>query len=545
MLDNAHSLPSTNFQPVKQSQEFIINGSDFEKRYSNSSMLVLNQNDIIQEKEGNIMVTIGKVNFGNYQVQGQSSLLDVNSTTEKTNQFRSLNSSHTVPNNNFQPVMHFQEVTKNGDAFEKSASNSNLIALNHNDIIQRKERNIMVKTGTVNFENYQVEGKAAALDVHSRAGKTGQFLNWINVLPSTQLKNLDSLYNLAAEAKKGGYTDVAILGIGGSRHTTESMIKMLGADSNVHFYSGIDPDSFNRFTKNLDLNKTKFLVVSKSGGTLETTVAYESAKKLLQEKLGREDVSDMFIAMTDQSAEKSKLRQIVNKGDIKLSGVVHDDVGGRFSIFDDATIFTMAYAGISKDTTKKMLEASLAAQKEFSNPDIKSNEALQLAAFNVDSKKNGKNKHFVEYFGDAFSGATLWEKQMKNESLKSHISTDTNIGPGYLHYNAESDLDSNNKDSFYTFVYVKPQDKPTTALLQGAMKAYKAQHPVSEIVLNDLSPETIARFIELKHFETMYTGNMIRREAGNVTPNNQAVPEVLQPNVEIYKKEVRNNLSAK
>lgn len=455
----------------------------------------------------------------------------------------SLDNSFYAQENNFEPVKQVQEAIINGDAFNTRYSNSNLLASTYPIIVKGKAANVEVQTGTVNLQDYQKIGNCAVNDISSRAGKQGQFLNWINVLPNTQIKNLDTLYNLANEAKKGGYTDLAILGIGGSRHTTEAMMKMLGKDSHVHFYSGIDPESFNRFVKTLDLNKTKFLVVSKSGGTLETTVAYESSKKILQEKLGKQDVSDRFIAMTDKSAEKSKLRQIVDKGDIKLSGCVHDDVGGRFSIFDDATIFTMAYAGVSKETTKKMLETSLAAQKEFLNPNINDNDALKLAAFNTDAKIHGKNKHFVEYFGDAFSGATLWEKQMKNESLKSQISTDTNIGPGYLHYNAESDLDSNNKDSFYTFIYVKPQDKSTSSLLQGAMKAYKAQHPVSEIVLKDLSPETIARFIELKHFETLYTGNMLRQEAGNVTPKNQAMPEVLQPNVEIYKKEVKINLN--
>jgi len=382
----------------------------------------------------------------------------------------------------------------------------------------------------------------AVKEISSRAGKSGQFLNWIGVLPENQLKNLDSIYSLAEEAKKGGFTDLAVLGIGGSRHTTEAMMNMLGEDSTVHFYSGIDPESFKRFTKNLDLNKTKFLVVSKSGGTLETTVAYESAKKLLQEKLGKQDVSDRFVAMTDQSSEKSKLRQVVDSGEIKLSGLVHDDVGGRFSIFDDATLFTMAYSGMSKDDTKKMLEASLAAQKEFLNQNIDENEALKLAIFNVEAKLNGKKTHFVEYFGDAFSGATLWEKQMKNESLKSQIATDTNIGPGYLHYNAESDLDPNNNDSFYTFVYVQTDDKATNALMKGAMSAYKAQHPVSEIVLNDFSVESIARFIELKHFETLYTGNILRQNTGLTTPENEPMPEVIQPNVEIYKIEVKKNL---
>lgn len=394
------------------------------------------------------------------------------------------------------------------------------------------------------MQNYSQSAKAAVQDISSRAGQAGQFLNWIGVLPQNQLNTLDALYALANEAKKGGYTELAILGIGGSRHTTEAMMKMIGNDSKVHFYSGIDPESFRRFAISLDLDKTKFLVVSKSGGTLETTVAYESAKKLMQEKLGTQDVSDRFVAMTDQSAEKSKLRQVVEKGDIKLSGFVHDDVGGRFSILDDATIFTMAFAGVSQADTKKMLEASLAAQKEFLNPELSENQALQLAAFNVDAKLNGKKTHFVEYFGDAFAGATLWEKQMKNESLKSAIATDTNVGPGYLHYNAESDLDPNNKESFYTFVYVQTEDKPTIALMSGAMSAYKAQHPVNEIILKDLSVESIARFIELKHFETLYTGHMLRQQSSDITPATQPMPEVIQPNVEIYKIEVKKNLAA-
>lgn len=395
----------------------------------------------------------------------------------------------------------------------------------------------------LNLNDYKEIGATAVKDISARAGKQGQFLNWIGVLPQNQIENLDAIYDLAAKAKEGGFEQLVIMGIGGSRHTTEAMVKMLGVDAKTHFYSAIDPESFRRFAKKLDLDKSKFLVVSKSGGTLETTVAYQSAKKLMQDYLKKEDISDRFVAMTDQSSEKSKLRQVVDSGEIKLSGLVHDDVGGRFSIFDDATIFTLAFVGVSKETTKKMLEASLAAQKEFLNPEIEQNEALKFAAFSVDAKLQGKKTHFVEYFGDYFEGATLWEKQMKNESLKSSIATDTNVGPGYLHYNAESDLDPNNKDSFFTFIYVTPEDKMTEALLNGAMTAYKAQHPVAEYEFKTLSPEAIARFIELKHFETLYTGNMLRQKTGDITPLETPLPEVVQPNVEIYKKEVKKILN--
>ena len=454
-----------------------------------------------------------------------------------------LNSSLNAPVAGVPMVKQAQEIVVNKNQSVRNESETNLLSAAYQDTVINKTKKVNVNVGGINLKNYSEVGKNAVNDIQARAGKKGQFLNWIGILPENQIKNLDSIYAMADEAKQGGFTDIAVLGIGGSRHTNEAMIKMLGKNAHVHFYSGIDPESFKRFANSLDLNKTKFLVVSKSGGTLETTVAYQSAKKLLQEKLGKENVSDRFIAMTDQSAEKSKLRKIVENGDIKWSGLVHDDVGGRFSIFDDATIFTLAYTGVSKEDTKKMLEASLAAQKEFLNTDINKNEALKLAAFNTNAKMNGKKTHFVEYFGDAFAGATLWEKQMKNESLKSQILTDTNIGPGYLHYNAESDLDPANKDSFFTFVYVKTDDKATNALMNGAMTAYKAQHPVNEIVLKDLSPESIARFIELKHFETIYTGNMLGQKAGRNIDLDQPLPEVIQPNVEIYKKEVKNLLS--
>lgn len=396
---------------------------------------------------------------------------------------------------------------------------------------------VIAKTG----DNLTAAAAEAVKEVKERAGKPGQFLNWIKVLPQNQLKNLDNLYEMAAKSKEG-FDDLAILGIGGSRHTTESMITMLGI-KNVHFFSSVDPVSFNRFIQPLNLARTKFMVVSKSGGTMETTTAYNKVDEILRHTFKTDNVAERFVAMTDASSEKSKLRKIVDEGKISLSGYVHDDVGGRFSIFDDATIFALAFAGVAKEDVKKMLEASLSAQEVFLSENDKENLALQLAEFNVNAYKDGKRKHFIEYFSDAFAGATLWEKQLKNESLKSRISTDTNVGPGYLHYNAEADLDEDNKDSFFTFVNYKTDDKVTSAILEGVIAAYSAQHPVSRIILDDLSLESIAQFVELKHFETIYTGDILRRELALLSPMETAMPEVLQPNVEKYKSEVRKAMA--
>ena len=429
--------------------------------------------------------------------------------------------------------------------FTLTSLDNSVVLINKKDckMTETMISDVTLRVDMSKLNKYADNAKEAVETIKSRAGKKGQFLNWINFLPENQLKNIDNLYDMAQKAKADKYTDLAVLGIGGSRHTTESLIRMIGKEANIHFYSSVDGESFRRFINSLDLSKTQFLVVSKSGGTIETTVAYENARKVMQDYLEKEDVSDRFIAMTDISSEKSNLRKLVDKGDIKLSGYVHDDVGGRFSIFDDATIFTLAFAGVAKDDVIAMLNASLNAQKEYLNPDLKSNIALQQAAFNVQSRLDGNQKHFIEYFGDAFMGTTLWEKQLKNESLKARISTDTNVGPGYLHYNAEADLDSNNKDSFFTFVYVTPQEKVTKAVLTGVISAYSNMHPVSVIELKDLSLTTLAKFIEFKHFETLYTGNILRQIDGDIPSDDAALPEVLQPNVEIYKKEVRKAMA--
>ena len=110
---------------------------------------------------------------------------------------------------------------------------------------------------------------------------------------------------------------------------------------------------------------------------------------MLEKKYPNQDLSERFIAMTDQSSEKSKLRRIVDKGDIKLSGLVHDDVGGRFSAFDDHALFTLAYAGMKKEDMISMLNAAQEISTESLTADLDINDALKEGIFWADAKLNG------------------------------------------------------------------------------------------------------------------------------------------------------------
>lgn len=404
---------------------------------------------------------------------------------------------------------------------------------------------------------YGAQAKANIQELAARAGKEGQVLNWIGVLPKTQLQRLDSIYTLADSMKTNG-GKLGIIGIGGSKHTIENLLSLNGVSGKAAFLSAVDPDSMDKFVEKLgDLKTASVMVASKSGTTLEPSVGYEYIQKVfidkfktdfIKEGLTEEDAQKKaesetakhFVCITDKDENKSKLGKIAKEKGYQ-TGIIHDDCGGRFGAFDDHSLVALAYCGMNKDDMKKMLESSLIAQKKFMTEDLTKNQAMQRAIFNAECVSSGKQNQNDYYFGDAFEGTALWNTQMKKESHKSlyNVSGDL-IGPQFLHNSTESDLDAGNKTSFYTFNTIKNSGaspyKAYNALIDGSFKAYSQRHPVSKITLKDLSPASIGEFVEMKHFEAMYTGMLLRTVRGEKHP--PVLPEVLQPNVKIYKDEV-------
>lgn len=396
-------------------------------------------------------------------------------------------------------------------------------------------------------KQYGELAQKTAAELAQRAGKPNQVLNWIEVLPQTQLKRLDEIYALADSLKQNGSKKLGIIGIGGSKHTIENLLSLTGNADKAVFLSAVDPDSIDDFVKKLgDPQKAAVLVASKSGTTLEPSVDFEAVRKALKDDFKN------YVCITDKDESKSKLRQLANKNGYKC-GIIHDECGGRFGAFDDHTLTALAYCGMSKDDMKKMLEASLKAQKQFLSGDITTNKALQRAVFNAHSVLNGKQNQYDYYFSDRFEGTALWNTQMKKESHKSLYKVSGDLtGPAFLHNSTEADLDEGNDSSFFTFNTIKnaggEKYKAYNALINGSLKAYSELHPVSLVELKDLSPSSIGEFVELKHFEAMYTGMMLRalksKDAQTKFKHPDVLPEVVQPHVGIYKKEVEKILKS-
>ncbi len=130
---------------------------------------------------------------------------------------------------------------------------------------------------------------------------------------------------LFLDSIEGKYTDLVVIGIGGSNLGPEALYQSLSnhylPNRRVHFISNIDPDEFTVFSR-LDLAQTLVVVISKSGSTLETQTNEAFARDKFK-KAGLNPISH-FIGITTEGS-------VMDKPEIYLEMFyVWEYIGGRF-----------------------------------------------------------------------------------------------------------------------------------------------------------------------------------------------------------------------
>lgn len=411
----------------------------------------------------------------------------------------------------------------------------------------------------IDFSKYSSKVSEFVKEFSSRANNKGQFLNWVN-LPSEQLKRIDEIYSLVSSLKSAtGAKTLSILGIGGSKHTVEHMLSINGLNinrSDIEFYSDIDSSSFERFLYRLgnDVTSSNYLVASKSGSTFETKdgmlriwdlliKAYKSQGK--SEEEAKALSNKHFIAVTDCNAEKSELRRTSNENGWLGDLYIHDDVGGRFSAFDDHALFTLAYAGMKKEDMITMLNSAQNVSSEALTTDLEVNDALKEGIFWAEAKSNGIDASVHQYMGAIFENTVYWHAQMQNESVKDTLKQVAKV-PDAMHHSAEAHFNPANK---LVFALTVPVDKGvcrenSESYIDALTKSYSVTGSlfVERIETNGmgLSAEAAGRLTQLRAFATVY------QEIVSRIMNAQSFPEVLdsvlQPHVEFYKKNLKGGV---
>lgn len=285
-------------------------------------------------------------------------------------------------------------------------------------------------------------------------------------LPYEQEEIVADILKTAEEVRKN-FECFVVLGIGGSalgpiavqQALTHLHYNDLPAEKRggPRFYveDNVDPERMAALLDVINVEKTAFNVVTKSGATSETMTQYLIIMDLLKKKLGKNAASHV-IATTD--AKKGNLVKIVREEGLK-SYVIPDGVGGRFSELCPVGLLPAAVLGID---IRAMLEGAKEMDRICAKEDIKENPALMFAALSYLAMQRGKNISVMMPYADSLKFIADWYCQLWAESLgKSVDNAGKEVFVGQTPVKALGVTDQHSQVQLYT---EGPFDKVTTFL---------------------------------------------------------------------------------
>ena len=263
--------------------------------------------------------------------------------------------------------------------------------------------------------------------VNSNRGNN--MMGW-SELPYNQDEFVNDILFTAKDIRKK-FDNFVVLGIGGSalgpiaafqalchlRHN--ELPKSKRKAPKLYVEDNVDPERMAALFDVLDLDKTLFNVVTKSGATSETMAQYLIIMDVLKKKYG-EKAKDHMIATT--SANKGNLIKIAKSEGLKTF-YIPDGVGGRFSELCPVGLLPAAVVGID---IKAMLKGAAYMDKLCKSKDIKKNPALISALLEFMAMKRGKNISVMMPYADSLKYIAVWYCQLWGESLGKAVDNDGN-----------------------------------------------------------------------------------------------------------------------
>lgn len=236
---------------------------------------------------------------------------------------------------------------------------------------------------------------------------------------------------LAAASRCTDFDDVLVLGIGGSSLGARALVEALGSGApgvpprvgcRLHFPDNSDPWLLSLLLSRLRPGKTGVLVVSKSGGTIETTAQLQVVSRWLVTGVGAADARGHVIAATDP--RKGSLRELATREGWHTL-VIPENVGGRFSVLTAAGLLPAALAGI--DVTA-LLDGAAAMAARCDVADLRGNPAALLAVVHVlHHRLHGRGVHVMMPYADRLRAFAAWYVQLWAESLGKRLALDGRV----------------------------------------------------------------------------------------------------------------------
>ncbi|MBE6127609.1 MAG: glucose-6-phosphate isomerase [Erysipelotrichaceae bacterium] len=200
----------------------------------------------------------------------------------------------------------------------------------------------------VDMASYEKEVARVHSLIEKRDGPGGDYLGWAHYPETYDKEELERIISCAKKIREN-YEVLLVCGIGGSylgaRAAIDALNGLKGNDKVEIIYFGqtLSPSYVKQVLDYIEHKKFAINVISKSGTTTETAVAFRLARDLLERKVGKEEAAKSIFATTDK--EKGALLQLCKKYGYERF-VLPADIGGRYSVFTAVGLLPMAVAGI-------------------------------------------------------------------------------------------------------------------------------------------------------------------------------------------------------
>lgn len=234
-----------------------------------------------------------------------------------------------------------------------------------------------------------------------------KWLGWLNIVEE-ELDQVDKYEHFVASVKAAGLSQVLLMGMGGSSLCPEVLAMTFGK-TNFHILDSTVPAQVKAAEDKIDLEKTLFIVASKSGSTLEPNCFKQYFFERLVEHVGRENAGRQFVAITDHF---SKMDDVARQDSFGYVFYGKNEVGGRFSALSAFGMIAAAAMGIDvEDFLQRANEMTVACRDN----EPETNPGALLGLILGVCHKNGRDKLTI-FASPEIHDLGAWLEQLIAES---------------------------------------------------------------------------------------------------------------------------------
>lgn len=270
-------------------------------------------------------------------------------------------------------------------------------------------------TTTIDYTAYQEKVKEIHAMINNKTGLGNDFLGWTTWPIDYDKEEVERMIK-DAQYVRDNFEVLVVCGIGGSylgaRAAIEALNGLFSEDKLEIIYLGqtLSPTYVAQVMKYLQNKKFAINVISKSGTTTETSIAFRLLRELLIQKIGVEASRKAIFATTDR--EKGALKKLCENEHYETF-VLPGNIGGRYSVLTAVGLFPIACAGLD---IKAMLEGAKNAMIKYDNADLMNNDCYKYAVIRNYFYNHQKQVELFVVYEPSLTQIGEWLKQLFGES---------------------------------------------------------------------------------------------------------------------------------